>query len=160
MKRSSLARSAVRSRRGSVLSEAGPAFFILFIFAVFPVMDLIFMGLSYSACASLNSLQLREIAKVRSSQASAQAAQVTANWKASGLGHLACVNSIPIASISYKNGEDNAQGTDVYVNVVTRFTVQPLLTIPFFAGVPGLGSPMQWTISGERLMENPHYAAE
>jgi hypothetical protein len=147
-------------QKGSALSEFGPAIFILFIFAVFPVIDIIFIGLSYCACSTLNSLQLRELAKIPRSQAKAAAQTVEQRWMSSGLGSLAVSNVDPSVSITYNNGEDNPIGTDVYVNVATTFSVRPLLTIPFFSGVPGLGAPMQWTVSGQRLMENPHYAAE
>ncbi|PWT95135.1 MAG: hypothetical protein C5B53_11895 [Candidatus Melainabacteria bacterium] len=150
----------VRNRQGSVLSEAGPALFILFICAVFPVIDIIFIGLSYCACSTLNSLQLREVARLPSSQAMAGAQSVEQRWKSSGLGYLAVSNTDPTVSITYNNGEDTTIGTDVYVNVATTFTVRPLLTIPFLPGVPGLGAPMQWTVRGQRLMENPHYAAQ
>jgi hypothetical protein len=143
-----------------MLSEFGPALFILFICAVFPVMDIIFIGISYCACSTLNSLQLREVARLPASQAMAGAQTVEQRWKTSGLGYLAGSNIDPTVSISYNNGEDNPIGTDVYVNVVTNFSVRPLLTIPFFPGVPGLGAPLLWTVRGQRLMENPHYAAE
>jgi hypothetical protein len=97
---------------------------------------------------------------VPASQAMASANTITQNWQSSGVGQLAMSNVTPTVKINYHNGEDTPTGTDVYANVVTTFTVRPLLFIPFFPGVPGLGAPMEWTISGERLMENPHYAAE
>jgi hypothetical protein len=152
--------SGAHNPAGSTLSEVGPAMFILFICAVFPMIDLVFLGLNYCSCSTLNSLQLREVARVPASQAKAVAATIEQNWKTSGLGQLAGSNGDPLATITYSNGEDNLAGTDIYVNVSTNFNIRPLFTIPFFGGVPGLGAPMQWTITGHRLMENPHYAAQ
>jgi hypothetical protein len=124
------------------------------------MINLVYWGLAYATCANLNSLQLREVARTPGSQAMAAAASVECQWKSSILSKLACFSSDPSVAISYSYGEANINGKDVYVALTTSFTVRPLLNIPFFGKVPGLAAPMNISITGERLLENPRYATE
>lgn len=142
-----------RPSRGTALSEAGPALFLLLIFAVFPALDLITLGISYYACSTLNDLQLREAAKAHRSEAQnpngAVMLGIPNNWRASSLGGLSRVVDTPQTEISY-----NTAGTGIYVNIATTVQVQPLLTIPFFPKVPGLGAPVTFRISRSRVVES------
>lgn len=143
-----------RRRRGSALSEFGPALFFLFIFAIFPVLDMIVAGYNYCSCVSLNDLQLREAAKLPRSQAECDSGPVKLaipnQWKASIIGGFANTNGIPQTDVSYK-----AKKGCVMVTVSTTCVIQPFLTIPFFFGVPGLGVPLTTTIVNRRVLENP-----
>jgi len=138
---------------GSALSGAGPGLFLLLVFAVFPVLDLIFLGISYYSCITLNDLQLREAVKVSKSEATAPngviAVAVPNQWRRTMIGGLARLAQDPLTNVSYSFGKGN-----VYVTVVTSVAIQPLLTIPFFPQVPGLGAPISCSISGTRVLEN------
>jgi hypothetical protein len=144
-----------RKTTGSALSEFGPAIFILFVFAVFPAIDLIFMGLAYCACVSLNTMELRAAAKVSASEAQPAALAMQEKWSASGLGNLLGLVNYPSINVSYQQGSATVYGADQYVSVTTSFYVRPLLTIPFFSGVPGLGAPITFSVSQRQLLEDP-----
>lgn len=121
------------------------------------MLDLIFDGLSYCSCVTLNDLQVREAAKVPKSVAtdpngSVQNTVVSA-WSNSALAMLAPLTQPVQTQVSYDLGKGA-----VYVIVSTTVSVRPLLTIPFFAQVPGLSAPMAFTITHNRVLEDPSYA--
>ncbi len=57
-----------RSKRGSALSEMPPAMFLLLFFALFPVVDLIYFGVTFASCVALNNIELREAARTARTQ--------------------------------------------------------------------------------------------
>jgi len=143
----------LRSKSGSI-SEMPPALFLLFFFAVFPMLNLIFLGLIFASCVTLNNIELREAARTPSSQITAVFAELQNNWLTSGFGHLTG-SAGPESEVSYM-----AIGTDPYVSVSTTFTVKPFLPIPIFKGVPALGSPWSFQVVGKRILENANYASQ
>jgi hypothetical protein len=147
-----------RGERGSALSESGPAFFLLFIFAIFPAIDLLSFALAYCACFSLNDLELREAAKAPASQAPGIVLAVQENWRSSPIGKVLATVDYPTIDVSYSDGPQNVHGVDKYITVATTIRVKPLLTIPFFPKVPGLGTDMTYIISSRRLLENANDA--
>jgi hypothetical protein len=136
----------------------GPALFLLLVVAVFPVMDLIFDGLGYCACVTLNNLQLREAVRVPKSMAmdpnGAVQLGIPNGWRAGPFGSLAPLMNDPVTDVSY----DVVGGTAV-IQVSTTVSVRPLMVIPFFPKVPGLSAPMVFTISNNRVLENPAFLA-
>lgn len=146
-----------RRRRGSALSEAGPAMFLLFVFGIFPVIDLIYFGVSYYSVVTLNDLQLREASKIAKSEAISPKGPVIQtvpfNWMNSTLGGLAKLSAPPATNISYAMGDGNS---NVYVTVDTQVSIEPLLKIPFFTKIPGLGEPLQVKIGRTKMLENPN----
>lgn len=146
----------IRKRRGSAISEMAPALFLLLVVAVFPVLDLIFDGLAYCACVTLNNLQLREAVRVPKSQATDPAGtvqqEIPNNWRASALGGLAPLLADPVTEVTYDVVAGNA-----VANVSTSVSVRPLMVIPFFPNVPGLSAPMPLTITTSRILENPAF---
>jgi len=147
-----------RDNSGSTLSELAPAFFFLFLFAIFPVLDMIVCGYNYCSCVALNDLQLREAAKIPRSLAESDTGPVKQdipnNWKSTIVGGFANTPVMPVTDISYGRNSQN-QGP-LMVTISTTCTIQPFLSIPFFTGVPGLGSPMMVTITNKRILENPN----
>jgi hypothetical protein len=147
---------AIRKQRGSAISEMAPALFLLLVVAVFPVLDLIFDGLAYCACVTLNNLQLREAVRVPKSQATDPSGTVQLdipnNWRASSLGGLAPLMSDPVTEVTYDVVAGNA-----VASVSTTLSVRPLMVIPFFPNVPGLSAPMPLTITTTRILENPSF---
>ena len=148
-----------RTNNGSALSEFGPALFFLFIFAVFPVMDIIGLCFGYLSCVTMNDLQLREAAKVPKSQATCQSGAVQQaipqKYMATVMGAFSGLTALPATQVDYK-----ASTSAIYVTVSTTVTVRPFLTIPFFVKVPGLGEPATFTISNSRILENPRFAMQ
>ncbi len=147
-------RSQKRRQDGSALSEFGPALFFLFIFAIFPVLDMILCGYSYLSCVSLNDLQLREAAKLPRTIADSIRGPVKQDipnkWKQTIIGGFSGTVDTPETGVFYSN----KTGT-VFVTVTTTVVIHPFLNIPFFVGVPGIGAPLTAKISNKRVMENP-----
>jgi hypothetical protein len=148
-----------RRASGSALSEFGPALFFLFIFAIFPVLDIIGLCFGYISCVTMNDLQLREACKVPKSMATNSAGLVQSGipqqYMSTLMGAFAGISQVPVTDVSYSVGQ-----SAIYVNVSTTVTVRPFLTIPFFVKVPGLGEPASFTISNSRILENPRYAMQ
>lgn len=151
--------AGLRRPRGSALSEFGPALFFIFIFAVFPVLDIIGLCFGYISCCTMNDLQLREAAKLPKSVATLQTGTVYQDipqqFMATLMGSFSGLTDLPQTTVTYTPGQ-----TAVYVNVATTVTVRPFLTIPFFVKVPGLGEPTSFTVSNTRVLENPAFAVQ
>jgi|GEM_PF-385380 len=158
-RRGNNSRNGRKNNKGSALSEFGPALFFLFIFAVFPVMDIIGLCFGYLSCVTMNDLQLREAAKVPKSQATCQSGAVQQaipqKYMATVMGAFSGLTALPATQVDYK-----ASTSAIYVTVSTTVTVRPFLTIPFFVKVPGLGEPATFTISNSRILENPRFAMQ
>lgn len=152
-------KTRLKGHRGAALSETGPAFFLLFLFAVFPVIDLIFLGISYFSCITLNDLQSREAARVAKSEATSTTGSVQGTipnqWRITSLGQLARLAQPPVTSVSYQIERNN-----IYVTVATTCSIQPLLMIPFFPNIPGIGAPVTVFISRSKLLESPRNYGE
>ncbi len=142
-----------RTKVGSSISEFAPALFLLFFFAVFPMINLIFLGLIFSSCVTLNNAELSEAAKTPNSQLASIFSNMQSNWQSTGIGRLTNGATSPQSEISYSN-----IGIDAYVTVATTFTVKPFFTVPFFNTVPGLGAPWSFTVSGKKVLESARYA--
>jgi hypothetical protein len=143
----------LRSTSGSALSEMPPALFVLLFFAVFPLVNLISLGIVFASCLALNNVELREAARTPHTQLGTALSSIQNSWASNGLGRLSGVNDPPTSEVLYSN-----IGSDVYVAVSTTFLVKPFLTLPFFDHVPALGAPWSFTTSGKRVLENPSYA--
>jgi hypothetical protein len=148
----------LRRNTGSAITELGPAIFIIFIFAFFPMLDLIFLGFSYCACQTLNNLQVAQAAKITSAQAQSDNGDIKKvipeTWTSTGLGSFVGLTELPITKVSYKEGPQTVYGNDYYVTVNTTVSVRPFLAIPFLPGIPGLHQPAVFAISGRKLVEN------
>jgi hypothetical protein len=142
-------RASRRSRRGSV-AEMGPALFLLLVCAVFPMVDVIFACLSYCSCMAANDMEVSEAAKVPSTNSIDTVNDILCKWQFSGLGQFVGLTTQPIVTVTYPDNQ--------YVVVTTKFSVKPLLPIPFFIGLPGLNSPLVYTIADKKLLESPSYA--
>lgn len=145
---------AGRNRKGSAMAELGPALFLLFIFFFFPMLDLVALTTSYCCLFTLNDIQTREASMMTRLQAQSPEGIVVKaipeQWVNNGIGRFVGVNKAPKTEVSYRSGGV----ADKHVFVATTATVTPLLTIPFFPGVPGLGAPIDFTCSSQRLVEN------
>jgi hypothetical protein len=144
----------IRLVHGSALSEMPPAMFLLFFFAIFPVVNLIFLGVVFASCTSLNTAELREAARTPHTQLTGVLTLLQENWQSNALGRIAGVSKAPESNVTYIN-----IGDDAYVAVSTTFSLKPFLPIPFFNKVPALGAPWSFSVKGKRVLENPNYAS-
>lgn len=149
-----LRKARKRGNLGAAISEFGPALFLMFFFAIFPVLDMIVAGYNYCSCVALNDLQLREASKLPRSQADAANGPVKLTipqrWASSIIGGFSGTSQLPETVVSY-----SAKHGTCYVTVSTTCEINPFLKIPFFFGVPGIGAPLVTKISNKRVMETP-----
>ncbi|HMP50018.1 MAG TPA: hypothetical protein PKD05_00530 [Candidatus Melainabacteria bacterium] len=142
-----------RSEDGSALSEMAPGLFLLIFFGLFLVVDVIALGFNYCSCVTLNDLQIREAAKLPRSMAIDATGPVKtgipAQWKNSVVGAVSGVPAHPDTKVEYITGAGG-----VYVKVTTVATVNPLITIPVFPGIPALGAPATLSVTNMKLIEN------
>lgn len=151
-----------RKQDGTALVETPGALIILFIFILFPLLDMIALGLKYACCYSLHQLQVREAALLPASTAQANNGPVKSSlarqWKDSGLGSFVDLEQLPLTVISYENGNRAANGvTDKYVVLSNQFRLKPFLNVPTpnLPEVPGLTSALVYSFESKRPMENP-----
>lgn len=152
-----------RNRKGSSMSEFAPSLFILLIFLTFPMFDLIGFGATYFCGYTLNSLQLREAAVTPASQALRPSGVIKKDlperFSKTGLGAFAQVINVK-TDVSYLAGHKDPRSefaADATVSVSTEITSRPFLTIPFFTGIPGLGSPFTLKFASTRPLEDPNF---
>jgi len=135
------------------MSEMPPAMFLLFFFAVFPLVNLIFLGVIFASCISLNNAELREAARTPRSQLTTALAALQQDWQNNILGRMTGISNTPESNFYYTN-----IGEDAYVGVSTTFTLKPFLPVPFLNQIPALGKPWSFSVKSKRVLENPSYA--
>lgn len=152
--------NAKRNSNGSAMLEAGPALLILFIFMLYPLINLLGLGFSYYSVYTLNDLQTREASLLRRSEAMNQGGvilkQIPDSWKLQGLGRFANVVNGPDTVITYTDGTPDNNGVlDKAVHISTSVTCRPCISVPWFAMIPGLGAPVTFSMTSSRVLENP-----
>jgi hypothetical protein len=134
-----------RSRTGAVLTAH----------VLFPLIDVIYFGVSYYSVLTLNDLQLREASKSAKSMAVSNTGEVIAGipnkWASSAMGGLAKLTTPPVTNVDYKLSE-----VAVYVTVTTNVSIEPLLKIPFLTKIPALGAPVEMKVARTKVLENPN----
>ena len=151
-----------RGNQGSAITEFGPALGILLICFFFPLLNMLVLGVSYCLCMVLNYNQVHEASLVHMNDALSLngpvCKDITDKWLA-GMGKFVRVEGYPQTIVSYRDGQTTGNVTDRIAVVQTSVVCQPTLSIPLFgASVPGLNSPMAFSISSESTMENPDNA--
>lgn len=159
----------MRCASGSTISEFAPALFLVFLFGFFPVINGIFIGVDYASARYLNELQLREAQKLPRSKCIDSNGSVVVGipnqWHQSLLGGLANSNQAVVTQITYKpvpwQPVGSNQSVDFwFVSIDTTVSFRPFLSIFLFKGVPGLGSPITFSVSGRRPVENNRFLNE
>ena len=156
----------IRSKKGSAITEFGPAIWILIICIFLPMINMLALALDYGLCMVLNHNQVHEAALLPSFDANKPNGAVKKSvpdlWL-SGMGKFARVSSYPSTKISYRSGQNIvgvSNASDKFVRVETTVVCNPILKIPVpVINVPGLNGPANFTIISERPMENPDYAS-
>lgn len=162
-----------RSYKGSAITEFAPAIFLLFIAIMFPMINLISIGLAYMNGQWLHDRLLREAGlsviiteddtttppKVTNkdmscctSSSDSKLGKLITAWKASGVGQFAHLAADPVQETTFDplEGSKTAQ----YIHVKTTLQVNPFLNIPFPGVVPGINAPMSFTYAGRSVVEN------
>lgn len=148
---------STRRISGSATIEFTVAIGIVFLLLLLPGLDLLFMGFTYGTGWMLNTAQLRQAAMVKKSVVDAEMQAITDNWEATGPGQFVNKGQTkPTAKVEYKS----RSGGDFTVRVTTTVVSNSMMAIPFFSSVPGLGAPINYSFTGERLMENPAYVSQ
>jgi hypothetical protein len=146
-----------RSFIGSSVSEMGPALFILLLVVLFPMLDLLYLGLGYAASWYLNHLEIRELAIRSPAQSSAALKEVDNLWANSGFGHLvgATVSSITHSGPAYDPDTSVPPDPLGFVKITTTVTIEPFLKqAPVgLNSVPGLGKAVTFSFSDRRPQE-------
>lgn len=141
-----------RNRKGSALSEFGPALWILLFCLFFPMVNLLGLSISYGVCTVLNSNQVHEASLLHYSAAIRTVGPIKKGipdqWL-NGMGQFANLSRFPRTKLRYLSSSES-------VGVRTEFSCNPFLPVPIpVAKVPGINAPMNFTIYSERPMENP-----
>lgn len=159
----------LRSSRGSSLAEVGPALFLIFIVGLLPVTDVIGIGINYASTFYLNQLQLREAQKLPKSEVINEEGTVVLSipdqWRASLLGGMANRDQRVHTQVVYTPVPFQPVGSNQTINfwfvtVSTTVSFRPLLTVPFFFKIPGLGAPINLTVAGRRPVETNRFLNE
>ncbi|MBX9879542.1 MAG: hypothetical protein K2Y22_13860 [Candidatus Obscuribacterales bacterium] len=157
-------RTAIRrSHTGAAIAEFAPALALLLLFVFFPLLDLMPILIGYVGCNYLNSQQsdlaaqsLRARGSSFTNQAEVQPRLDTlaTDWKSSSLGKLANLNSSTTTIAGPLNSTLHSGYLTCYVRVTTAVQCAPFLLLPFMGPVPGLGAPVNISISSERVVED------
>jgi len=132
--------------------EFGLALGIIFVLIFFPFIDFLFYSFAYGAGYFLNFTQLRQAALTKNTDVKAEMDQITKDWSDTGMGQFVSKGQEPPKTeVTYKA---TGVGTDYEVTVTTTVNANTLIKIPFLSSIPGFGAPVQFTYSGQRLLEN------
>jgi hypothetical protein len=145
-----------RNKKGTgQIAEFIPALVVIFIVILFPMLDLLYLGLAYACGWYCNHLVVREVACRIPNTATGPgtaAGDATAAWTNTGLAHFIGANAGAVTNaVSFTPGAAG-QGP-ISCTVTTIVTVQPFLPIPMFMQIEGLNKPVKFTFSAERPHE-------
>ncbi len=170
-------KSRIKSRtfKGSGIAEFAPALFVLLILIFFPMIDLIQMGVAYMSCNYINDQELIALANNLQVQTNAISGGGTPSYSSysinncvtrvnnlityfnssafARLANLQPIPSITAATLSPSTLSYQTQQNAYYITITNTYTSNPFLFIPFFKGVPGIGAPVTYTISGNKPIE-------
>ena len=170
-----------RGQKGSI-AEFGPALILILIVFLFPMIDLIYLGIAYAAGWYCNHLVIREVACHNPCDAAAMGTCITTAtnaWGASGLsnfiGNPNVVNNVTFTTVTKPTAGGNetvqssglpypvaapvitpAPGNSTYVGyctVTTSMAVKPFVSLPWIGDVPGINQPVTFNFGDTRPQE-------
>lgn len=138
-----------RNAAGSAITETAPALFLLLLVILFPLIDMLYMGLAFGLTWYLNHLEVRELA-VRVPAESAQVlTDIDTLYTSTGFGKFI---GLTVPRIQHPGGARYG-GNPLSVTCTTVATINPFLNIPFVIPVSGLNQPATFTVTSTRLQE-------
>jgi hypothetical protein len=172
----------VRTARGSALTEFGPALFIFFFFALFPLLNFIGMAIGF-ATVQMVAQQAATAAAASSSYTQALAAMTATENNLMNTGFAKFAKIQPVGGYSGSGCDLYVAQTDVISQAITslgpntpapspidpkkyiyeyqvkvNFQILPFVNmsgVPFIGSVPGLGAPASVQYAGSRAVEYP-----
>lgn len=146
-----------RRKTGSQLAEFGPALAIFVLLIVFPLINFAYIGCAYGSSWFLNHTLVRELAMTNPKDTKAVTDaqdRVGQSWAKTGLASI-----IGITPSNYNEKVTNKDLTYTpavnpnFVRLTSDVKVRPLLTMPAFASVPGLGTDVIFSFTEEQPLE-------
>lgn len=152
---------ARRKSTGGQIAELAPAMLILFIVVLFPLIDIMYLGLGYCAGWYLNQMTARACAIVPSSQYTAAETNMKNAWEASGLAQFTRAGVIlnKATAAAYGATVDRETGKPMQLlQVETQVAITPFLSlggVPFMAAmnIDGLTRPIVFRYLDKRPLE-------
>lgn len=144
-----------RRKKGSAITEFGPALFLFIIIIFFPMLD--FLGLCAAYCAGwyCNFMACRELSVRKKDEGlnGTVFTEVNGNLFTSGLVHFIGIKTEAdlVHTASYPDPATTGQQPEVVCT--TNIKATPFITIPFWGNVPGLNAPMDFVIVSSRPRE-------
>ena len=147
-----------RSANGSTIAEFAPALFVLFLLIIFPMVNLIYLTVGYSASWYLNNLEVRELAVRTPANSSTALSEVDTRWANSPLARFVHATAGDIqhpGGVQYDPSPTDNTNTQAFVKLSTQVTIKPFLNIavPFIKDVPGVGAPITFVFFDRRTQE-------
>lgn len=138
-------------RKGSSISEFGPAMFVFLIAIFFPMIDLLGLAMGYGICWYINYKISNQVARSRQAQATTIADEVVGSVMRTGFASFLKLQQgdIKVAAPVFDNN-----AAPPTVQVTTEVTTKPFLSIPFWKAVPGLNAPVTFSISSQLTRES------
>ncbi len=135
-----------------MMTETGPALFILFIVVFFPMLDLVGLTCSYGMCWYLNYSLSNEIARSRKAEGPEIVTRSVEAMTSSGFGKFLGIGS---GSVTIPAPVYNDEANPPTVVVTTSMKVKPFVAVPWFRPVPGLNAPINFTVTSQLTRELP-----
>lgn len=152
-----------RSHTGAAIAEFAPALALLLLFVFLPLLDLMPVLIGYVGCNYLNSQQsdlaaqaLRARGNSFTNQADVQSRvdKLATDWQATALGQLAKLKKATTTIAGPVNSSVSKGYLTCYVHVTTEVQCAPFIELAFLGAIPGLGAPVNFSISSERVVED------
>jgi hypothetical protein len=138
-----------RNTEGSAIAETAPALFLLFLVILFPLIDLLYMGLAFGLVWYLNHLEVRELAVRIPAESTQVLTDIDTLYTSTGFGKFI---GLTVPRIQHPGGATYG-GNPLTVTCTTVATINPFLNIPFVIPVSGLNQPATFTVTSSRLQE-------
>lgn len=149
-----------RRRRGSAITETGPALFLLFIIIFFPMIDLLELAVGYIMSGIYHDYMLRELSlsappgattdpAIQTQTAAIQ--KINTDFQNSTFFNFLKMTpgDLQVSNIQYLPNPSNAN----IVQCTTTCRIQPFISIPWWTNVPGLNAPFPFIITSQRPQE-------
>jgi hypothetical protein len=151
-----------RKRRGSQIAELAPSLVILLLVVLFPMLDIMYLGIGYAGGWYLNQMTARALATTEPADWPAAASRMTTAWQGSSLanftGATVVVNGLQSTSPPKGGTLVGGDKYDKYVPVETQVRINPfisLASVPFLnaLSIDGLTKPVTFRYLDKRPRE-------